>query len=781
MRSAPWHVKGINPEARETAREAARRSGMSVGQWLNAVILEQADADDDHDDDTHAYGMHASGTHSHETRSHEDALSCGLRGEDLATINARLDDIGRQIELLSNHRVERERGRTAQQVEHHAAQQAAQQAAHQAAQQAAHQAVNEQAAQRIADAILRLNGRLDQVLAEGRSASSALEQRVNSVDQALAKLSRDRLRATASQSNGGPANVSVEQTIAEIAARQRALDGEFAAPPPADLQRPMISVPQCRADTAIEGVRKDLAEIGRMLADAMPRRAIEALETEVRALGTRLDARRETGIDGSALAGLEQGLREVRDALHGLAPAESLVGFDRAIRMLSDKVDMVAAGRPDPAALQPLETAIASLRGVMGQVASGDALAELATEVRGLADRIERGTPPAGGAELFATLNRQIGSIADAIETVRAESGRGVTPHLDQLVQSLNDKIDRIQSVPLDAVSRGEHLALGGLEDRITRLVEKLDASENRLGHLEAIERGMAELLVQLDGLRTNPPAAAPRPESAPVPMESLSQDIAALRQAQSVGEQRTQDTLEAVHDTIQTVVDRLATIEINFRRDSRPEPAPATPASAPAAATPSPAAAPMRSNPAPALAAATTAYAPEPAPVAELPPAPAPAVASAPPPASPPASRPAAARRPGRRRDRRARRALPSIQACRPIIRSSPGPARRACGCPPPASGRMPQAPRTGSRPPRRRCAPPRAPRPSPSRNPAICRPPAAPRNMPPRARKRRRPPRMRPTPIRGPAAASCRNASRRCSSASASWCCSLPRSTSR
>ena len=42
MRSAPWHVKGIDPEARYTAREAARRSGVSVGQWLNSVILEQA-------------------------------------------------------------------------------------------------------------------------------------------------------------------------------------------------------------------------------------------------------------------------------------------------------------------------------------------------------------------------------------------------------------------------------------------------------------------------------------------------------------------------------------------------------------------------------------------------------------------------------------------------------------------------------------------------------------------------------------------------------------------
>ena len=39
----PWSVKGIRPEARETAREAARRSGMSLGDWLNTMILQQAE------------------------------------------------------------------------------------------------------------------------------------------------------------------------------------------------------------------------------------------------------------------------------------------------------------------------------------------------------------------------------------------------------------------------------------------------------------------------------------------------------------------------------------------------------------------------------------------------------------------------------------------------------------------------------------------------------------------------------------------------------------------
>jgi len=39
----PWSVKGIDPRARETALEAARREGKTLGEWLNAIILEGDD------------------------------------------------------------------------------------------------------------------------------------------------------------------------------------------------------------------------------------------------------------------------------------------------------------------------------------------------------------------------------------------------------------------------------------------------------------------------------------------------------------------------------------------------------------------------------------------------------------------------------------------------------------------------------------------------------------------------------------------------------------------
>jgi len=46
MTGQPWSVKGIDPKAREAAKDLARRSGMTLGEWLNQVILEDGLSDD---------------------------------------------------------------------------------------------------------------------------------------------------------------------------------------------------------------------------------------------------------------------------------------------------------------------------------------------------------------------------------------------------------------------------------------------------------------------------------------------------------------------------------------------------------------------------------------------------------------------------------------------------------------------------------------------------------------------------------------------------------------
>ena len=41
--SAPWSVKGIDPNAREAAKEQARRASMTLGEWLSHRIHEEGE------------------------------------------------------------------------------------------------------------------------------------------------------------------------------------------------------------------------------------------------------------------------------------------------------------------------------------------------------------------------------------------------------------------------------------------------------------------------------------------------------------------------------------------------------------------------------------------------------------------------------------------------------------------------------------------------------------------------------------------------------------------
>src|SRR4029077_12453608 len=199
----------------------------------------------------------------------------------------------------------------------------------------------------------------------------------------------------------------------------------------------------------------------------------------------------QAGADGAALGSLERELAEVRNALRSLTPAESLAGFEEAVRALSQKIDQIAASchapQGDPMAFKQLEQAVVSLRGVVSNVASDGALAQLAAEVRGLGAQLERATADSS-TEALAKLDARIASLMD--------SGRAVPPELEGSIRALSERLDRMQ------LSQGDQLAVTALEDRIAQLAEKLDASDARLGQLDAIERGLADLLVHLEEMR---------------------------------------------------------------------------------------------------------------------------------------------------------------------------------------------------------------------------------------------------------------------------------------
>ncbi|MFA6264804.1 MAG: hypothetical protein WC670_03690 [Pseudolabrys sp.] len=547
----PWSVKGIRPEARETAKEAARRSGVPLGEWLNSVILQQAD---DFGDDEDAYG------------------------HDMSAVHERLDDITRRLDQFSRKGPEAYAPRRQREPQNPA------------------NPSNDQLVQLIS----RLDQRIEQLAQVPRMMAPyapPLAPQAQHWPMPPAPMSPPAMRPQMPTPPQMPPQmpVGLDRAIAEIAARQRSLNGAPQAPaaahvpqPAPQIQRPQQPLPQAvttpapaympapvptqdlsgleehlrqitdqietlrrpGVEDAINALRAELGDINRALNDAMPRQAIDTIERQIQGLTQRIAEGRENGGDAGALTGIEHGLAEVRDVLRGLTPAESLVGFNDAVDGLSHKIDMIVAKR-DPEMLGQLEHAITTLREMTGHVASNDAVGRLAAQVAELGDKVDHFA--AGGAsDALNNLEHRISALADALAT-RSQNGAVVPPRLEALVESLSDKIEQIQQ------SRGDNVAAGHLEDQIVALVQRLDASDSRLGHLEAIERGLGDLLVHIEEIRANKSGSGLREDDSPL--------VANLQQQLS----RTQSALDAMHGTLGIVVDRLATIEKGVRGDPRP------------------------------------------------------------------------------------------------------------------------------------------------------------------------------------------------------------------
>ena len=99
--AAPWSVKGIEPKAREIAKDLARRSGMTLGEWLNTIIM------DDGDDDEGGFTPlsrrpHAADSIDRRGRSRrvDDAYgaSAGVGDDQLQRLGASIDAIAARLE-----------------------------------------------------------------------------------------------------------------------------------------------------------------------------------------------------------------------------------------------------------------------------------------------------------------------------------------------------------------------------------------------------------------------------------------------------------------------------------------------------------------------------------------------------------------------------------------------------------------------------------------------------------------------------------------------------------
>ncbi|HYI26336.1 MAG TPA: hypothetical protein VD863_00645 [Bradyrhizobium sp.] len=576
-----WSVEGIDPSVRERAEAAARRAGMSLNDWLNSTLGDSARPDFQNPYD-------------------QPAAMPSRETPDVSDIHQRLDSITRQIEQISQPkprdlpRNEMPRNDLPRSDAPHVDMPRAE---------------TPGVARQLNDAISRLDARLSQIsnpaprqMQDRQRQAEMVERAASQVyrpspplspasfDFAIAEIAARQNELDAPASRPMPPRNAPPRTAANSASMSAAMAPPMAAPMPmappmqpaapagpdfSSLERHLIKITsQIEAlqrpdgiEQSITAFRAELADIRAAITEAMPRRAIESIENEIRSLSRRIDESRQSGTDGQALAGIERALSEVREVLFSLKPAEQLAGYDEAIRNLGGKLDLILRANDDPSTVQQLEGAIAALRAIVSNVASNDALARLSDDVHMLSSKVEHLARRESNNDSFASLEARIAALTSTLEGRERSSG-GNTEQLEGALRALSDRFDRMP-VGNDSASAFAHL-----EQRVSYLLERIENSTDpRAGNLGRVEAGLQDILRHLENQHAAVVALADntRNASAPQPFDSgvvdmVKREMSDIRFSQSETDRRTQDSLEAVHSTLGHVVDRLAMIEGDLR-----------------------------------------------------------------------------------------------------------------------------------------------------------------------------------------------------------------------
>lgn len=467
--SLPWSVKGVDPRTRDAAKAAARRAGMTLGEWLDNKIREEAGESEGvlHDVEERditalserlarlsqggmqtAAPPQAAPIRPDPARERIDAFITQAamaerltRDSNVRTASA-LDSIAQWMERTESRLSQGERSTAERQ---------------------------ERTTSVIADSIKAMGERLAEI--ERKSEEVARRPALQPARPVV--LSREGLAAA----------------VSDIRSRQRALDDGARTPA---FERPA-------AAPTLANLRDDLRQLSDRMAPVQPairaedqRAAYKPLERAIGELGARLerlDGRDRLDPVLKPLARIEAEIGRLSET----RPQESYNRFELEVAHLAAKVDALAARGGDRQIIAPILNELAELRQIVSttderrfddlslqlNALTSDVgrLRDDSRDVRSLSlaieevreslhsDRLRERTVESGP---LLALSRQVESLAQKIDSLPAMKASVIDGQVDQLVARLGE---------LNAIGRPASNELSG---RIEALVIKLEHMADR-------------------------------------------------------------------------------------------------------------------------------------------------------------------------------------------------------------------------------------------------------------------------------------------------------------
>ncbi len=465
--NAPWSVKGIDPKAREIAKDLARRSGMTLGEWLNQMIMEDGEPDDGSPAPPETFNPPRTPPAYRRMEAPEHP------GDDVLRAADALDRLSARIEA-SEHRATLAISGIDQSVSGILGRLEAAER-----EQIAVAARFEGAVGEIAGEQSRLSDRLRHI--EHEAAGSRSVEAVRSMEAALAKV--------ASHLYDGEAQV--EQRFTALKAE---IDG-LAARPAGD-GAPIVA-----------GVSEEVVErLAERISEAEDRTsaAMRGLEASFARLDERLGSA-ETQIEGRGHeAGLEQlaaSLSARVDAVR-LEMAEKIRAaaddrFERIERSLGEMTGHVAAAeRRQAMAIERMGHEVLRMADTLGRRVqevenrSADAIEQVGGDVARMANAMETRLARSDetGAQALEKLGGEIARITERLaerianaERRSAQAMDDVGEQVSRVSDRLQDRQERTQTELAERIRLSEERTARLLEDARERIDERLEKAEKRI------------------------------------------------------------------------------------------------------------------------------------------------------------------------------------------------------------------------------------------------------------------------------------------------------------
>ncbi len=530
----PWSVKGIEPTARELAKDAARRSGQTLGEWLNSVISEKAEGGEQEPMSTGAP---------------RTARSRDYSADNFERATSKLEIIAEQLAKLTQRDRESPGGYGVYQPD------ARTESGEHITRILSRIETNERQSVDAFSAVNERLGTLGRQFAQAAKAATTFKPEEHPSFQALDKAVRNIVEHLEASEKRTRENFKLmQERVADMAGRAQA------APNDAVLR-------QAPAFTQLERRLADLSQRVEVSEQAPPpQQTSELLRNELRELAKRIDTVRETA---ESLASRAQ-TQAVQTSQQELRAIEQ-----RILGLLSETQQTFAKGTVTDAEMQRVRADVDALNKRIDQSRQNPAADR---EVQTLRSAVEQlSTRVAQGPDMrpIADMDRRIAELAQRINEQQAVP-LPAFGDLDQRINELDQKLDyALQAMGAHADQAGAGQALS---EQLAAVGERMDRAEQQLSHLSTIERAISQLYDGLEQTRNNAQqvaedaatqAAQRIMSQMPAPVAAIPQDLSALeeglqtvRELAQASDYRNQETLMALHETLEHIVSKLSELE---------------------------------------------------------------------------------------------------------------------------------------------------------------------------------------------------------------------------